>query len=243
LLATWRYGLGQTAAFTSDARNRWAVEWLRWEGFGKFWVQLTRKLRRPAALKNFPATITHVNNGFRLKVDAVDETGDFVSDLQGEALVVAPDGTEKKYALNLSAPGQLDTFWPAPQRGSYHAQILLKRNGQMIEQQYVSGTVGYPDEFSLRPPDEAKLRALAAGTGGKFNPAPSEILEGDSRRAEVERELWPWLLIAALFVFVADVAARRWPEKEVRTQSPGGLDNSLSGRAQRAGGRQKVSLN
>ena len=215
LLATWRYGLGQTAAFTSDARNRWAVEWLRWEGFGKFWVQLTRKLRRPAALKNFPATITHENNGFRLKVDAVNEAGDFVSDLQGEALVVAPDGTEKKYSLNLSAPGQLETSWPAPQRGSYHAQILLKRGGQLVEQQYVSGTVGYPDEFSLRPPDVDKLRALAAGTGGKFNPAPSEILQGDSRRAEVERELWPWLLIAALFVFVADVAARRWPEKEV----------------------------
>ena len=88
----------------------------------------------------------------------------------------------------------------------------------MVEQQYVSGTVGYPDEFSLQPPDEDKLRALAAGTGGKFNPAPSEILQGDSRRAEVERELWPWLLIAALFVFVADVAARRWPKKGVRTQ-------------------------
>ena len=73
--------LVQTQGFR--ARNRWAVEWLRWEGFGKFWVQLTRKLRRPAALKNFPATITHENNGFRLKLDAVNETGDFVSDLSG----------------------------------------------------------------------------------------------------------------------------------------------------------------
>ena len=27
LLATWRYGLGQTAAFTSDAKSRWAAEW------------------------------------------------------------------------------------------------------------------------------------------------------------------------------------------------------------------------
>ncbi len=215
LLATWRYGLGQTAAFTSDARNRWAVEWLRWEGFGKFWVQLTRKLRRPAALKNFPATIARENNGFRLKVDAVNEAGDFVSDLQGEAVVVAPDGTQKKYSLNLFVPGQLETFWPASQKGSYHAQILLKRNGEMVEQQYVSGTVGYPDEFSLKPPDEAKLRALATGTGGKFNPAPEDILKGDSRQADVERELWPWLLLAALLVFVGDVAARRWPEKEI----------------------------
>lgn len=215
LLATWRYGLGQTAAFTSDARNRWAVEWLRWEGFGKFWVQLTRKLRRPAALKNFPATMARENNGFRLKVDAVNESGEFVSDLQGEALVVGPDGKEKKFQLNLSAPGQLDAFWPASARGAYHAQVLLKRGNQIVEQQYVSGTVGYPDEFSLRPPDEQKLRNLASGTGGKFNPAPEDILKGDTRQAEVERELWPWLLLLALLVFVADVVARRWPEKEV----------------------------
>ena len=214
LLATWRYGLGQTAAFTSDARNRWAVEWLRWEGFGKFWVQLTRKLKRPVALKNFPAMMDRENNGFRLKVDAVNESGDFVSDLQGDVLVVAPDGTEKKFSLNLAAPGRLEAYFPADQKGSYHAQILLKRGGQLVEQQYVSGTVGYPDEFSLRPPDEAKLRALASGTGGKFNPKPQEILQGDERHAEVERELWPWLLIAALLVFVGDVAARRWPEKQ-----------------------------
>jgi len=134
--------------------------------------------------------------------------------LQGDVLVVAPDGTEKKFSLNLAAPGQLDAYFPAEQKGSYHAQILLKRNGQLIEQQYVSGTVGYPDEFSLRSPDEAKLRALASGTGGKFNPTPQEILQGDERHAEVERELWPWLLIAALLVFVGDVAARRWPEKQ-----------------------------
>jgi uncharacterized membrane protein len=214
LLATWRYGLGQTAAFTSDARNRWAVEWLRWEGFGKFWVQLTRKLRRPAALKNFPATMTRENNGFRLRVDAVNEAGDFVSDLDGDVLVVAPDGTQKKFPLTLSAPGQMEAFWPATERGSYHAQVLLRKGGQMQEQQYVSGTIGYPDEFALLPPNPDKLHALAAGTGGKFNPAPGEILQGDTRRAEVERELWPWLLLAALLVFVADVTARRWPEKQ-----------------------------
>ena len=39
LLATWRYGLGQAAAWTSDAKARWAGEWLAWPGFGKFWAQ------------------------------------------------------------------------------------------------------------------------------------------------------------------------------------------------------------
>jgi uncharacterized membrane protein len=214
LLATWRYGLGQAAAFTSDARNRWAVEWLRWEGFGKFWVQTARHLRRPAALKHYPSTVTSEKGGFRLQLDTVDETGDFVSDLDGEVLVVGPDGAEKKFPLDLQGPGQFGAYWAAPQRGSYHAQVLLRRNGQLVEQQYVNGTVGYPDEFSLRPLDEEKLRALAAATGGQYDPKPEEVLGGAARTAAFERELWPWLLGAALLLFIADVAARRLPERD-----------------------------
>jgi len=214
LLATWRYGLGQTAAFTSDARARWAGEWIKWEGFSNFWVQLTRKLRRPAELKNFPATVTKENNGFRLKVDAVNEQGGYLSDLEGEAIVIGPDKSDKKYPLDLTAPGQFEAFWPTKDPGAYYAQVVLKRDGQEVEQQAVVATLGYPDEFLLQPPDEAMLRQLAAGTGGKYNPAPADILNGDPRQAEVQSELWPWLLGLALLLFVADVAARRWPEND-----------------------------
>ncbi|HUG67819.1 MAG TPA: VWA domain-containing protein, partial [Pirellulaceae bacterium] len=42
LLAWWRYGLGMTGAFTSDAKSRWAAEWMTWPEFGKFWTQVIR---------------------------------------------------------------------------------------------------------------------------------------------------------------------------------------------------------
>src|SRR2546430_13243792 len=42
VLATWRFGLGRAAAFTSDAKAKWAVLWLRWRDFNKFWAQMTR---------------------------------------------------------------------------------------------------------------------------------------------------------------------------------------------------------
>jgi Ca-activated chloride channel homolog len=46
LLARWHYGIGRSVAFTSDVKNRWAVDWLNWDGYGKFWSQLVRETAR-----------------------------------------------------------------------------------------------------------------------------------------------------------------------------------------------------
>ena len=34
----------------------------------------------------------------------------------------------------------------------------------------------------------------------------------DDRTAILEQELWPWLALAALILFIADVANKRWPD-------------------------------
>ena len=45
LLAWWRYGLGMCVAFTSDAKNQWASEWMTWDGFSRFWAQVGESLK------------------------------------------------------------------------------------------------------------------------------------------------------------------------------------------------------
>ncbi|HET7087407.1 MAG TPA: VWA domain-containing protein, partial [Anaerolineae bacterium] len=41
LLATWQYGLGRAAAWTSDVKGQWATDWIKWNGFNTFIAQLT----------------------------------------------------------------------------------------------------------------------------------------------------------------------------------------------------------
>ena len=79
LLATWRYGLGQTAAFTSDAEARWAGEWLGWDGYGKFWAQVVRGLLRQSEAATFQVHATEIDGGRRLRldVDALTPDGGF----------------------------------------------------------------------------------------------------------------------------------------------------------------------
>src|SRR5690606_37314471 len=46
LLARWRVGTGTSVAWTSDVKNRWSVDWIRWNGYPKFWAQLVRTTMR-----------------------------------------------------------------------------------------------------------------------------------------------------------------------------------------------------
>jgi Ca-activated chloride channel homolog len=221
LFTTWRYGLGQVGAWTSDARNRWAVEWLKWEGFGKFWAQAARRLARGKSLRHFPAELTREGDTFRVVVNAVDERGRFLSNLDGELSLLDPRGQGSTRPMTRSGPGRYEASWPAAERGGYHAQMVFKQNGEPVERQYLSASAGYPDEFLLRPADEEKLRKLAEHTGGVFRPRPGDVLRGDQRTAPLERDLWPWLIGAALALFVADVAARRWPDSQpTRAETP-----------------------
>jgi Ca-activated chloride channel family protein len=44
LLVRWQYGLGRAVVFTSDAKSRWAADWVTWKGFDKFWTNTMRDL-------------------------------------------------------------------------------------------------------------------------------------------------------------------------------------------------------
>lgn len=209
LLATWRYGLGKVGAFTSDARNRWAVEWLGWEGFGKFWAQVIRDVMRSSTLRRLPAKISRERGGFQLRVDATDAMGRFLDNADVEALVVGPNGQPLKLQLSQAAPGEFEGWWPATAKGAYHVQINAKENGRPIAAQYTSATIGYPDELQLEPTNEDLLQRVAAETGGVFDPSPNQAFEPSKVSISAEHELWPWLIGLAVLLFLADVAVRR----------------------------------
>ncbi len=49
LLAFWPIGLGRTAVFASDVKDRWASDWLQWKGYGPFFASVVRRDRQAAA--------------------------------------------------------------------------------------------------------------------------------------------------------------------------------------------------
>ncbi|MEO8205307.1 MAG: VWA domain-containing protein, partial [Chthoniobacterales bacterium] len=213
LFATWRYGLGQAGAFTSDARNRWAVEWLKWNGYGKFWAQVVRRLMRSASLSRSQVAFRPEGEGQHITLDVLDEQGRYMPDAEGELSILTPSEKTQKVTLHPTAPGRLEAWWPTKEKGAYHMQATLRNGKEPMETQYYSIATGYSDEFLLQPPDEKLLRKIAQETGGIFNPTPEQILENDKRTAPWENDLWPWFAALSLLCFVTDIAVRRWPDK------------------------------
>ncbi len=212
LLTTWRFGLGTSAAFTSDARNRWAVEWLRWSGFGKFWAQLLRRVSRPASLGTSEIRTEWTNGRVVVTVNALDDVQTFPVDTSGRLRVVSADGKDQDVPLEKILPGRWRGEFAVEGPGISSGQVTFEKNGQPAQSAFFTHTRGYSQEFLLDPPAMESLGRLAAATGGALSPEPAAVLAADDRLAPVERELWPWLALAALLLFVVDVALRRWPD-------------------------------
>src|SRR5207302_7106155 len=84
LLTWWRYGLGMSVAFTSDAKSRWAAEWLSWPGYSKFWAQVVRHAMRKSDAKGVFVQVDQEDGTARVTLDAGKTDGRFLNEAPAE---------------------------------------------------------------------------------------------------------------------------------------------------------------
>ena len=209
VLVWWRYGLGMTVAFTSDAKARWAAEWLTWPGYSKFWAQLVRHAMRKSDAKGVSVEVAQKGGRATLTLDAIDPAGRFVNSAETEMTLIDPQLGTRKLPLAQTAPGRYVADFETPLAGPYHVELTQKVNGQVLYQQSRGLTVGYSDELRLKPTNEALLKSIAEATGGKYSLAAANTFAPDGRTALRPTPLWPWLVTAAALLLVLDVALRR----------------------------------
>ncbi len=112
LLASWQYGLGRAASWTSDFKGKWAVDMVQWDGFARFTAQLAAWLVPPAAEEGVTAQVSQQEQGSLLHLNVTDPQGNPFNNLKASALVILPDLQTKEIPLNRSAPGSMRR-WPS----------------------------------------------------------------------------------------------------------------------------------
>jgi Ca-activated chloride channel family protein len=129
LLARWRYGLGRTAIFTSDVKNRWAADWLTWDGYGKFWSQLVRETMRRDGGEELDFVVERIGDEVLITVSALTEEGAYRTDLDPQLRVVGTEGEETSLSFQQVGPGTFQARHTLGPPGEEPYRFELSGNG------------------------------------------------------------------------------------------------------------------
>ncbi len=215
ILARWYYGLGRAVVFTSDAKNRWASDWLNWDGFGKFWSQLVRETVRQQYDDEIRYRVRRVGNEAIATLVAVDEEGKFQNGEQPRLEMTDAAGEHRVQAMQQTGPGTYEARLSLTPSSEGKHRFLVSNNDTRPDSQkhLLSQAVYYPfpDEYQPHPANHELLRHMSELSGGKFDPTIDEIFSDYGDRAIRPTSLWPFLAVMALIVYLLDVSLRRAP--------------------------------
>jgi hypothetical protein len=212
LLAHWQYGLGRSVAFTSDAKPKWARNWMGWDKYRQFWSQVAQWSLRRLDRSDFASEVSVENGEGFLQVDALDEQGNYRNFLNLQASVVSPKGERQSVRLEQTGPGHYEVRFPTKETGVYLLNLMDIKDGKLQGSQVVGASINYSPEFNAVDPNANLLRRLAeSGNGKVLDPRPTGInpFAHDRLKTHQPRDLWEWLLKFAVILFTLDVAVRR----------------------------------
>ncbi len=215
VLARWQFGLGKAVVFTSDVKNRWASKWLEWPGYGKLWAQVTRDVMRRESGEQLDFRVDREGGEAVVSLSALTPDGRFRGDLAPRVRMTGPDGKSAVLPLPRTGAALYQARVPL-QAGKAPARFELLDSPGLVPAVVARAgprEIYYArsDEYRSFPPNMGLLKALAEQTGGKVAPEAAELFArngDDSRRSHA---LWPWLGLAALLAYLADVFVRRAP--------------------------------
>lgn len=209
LLAHWRYGLGKAVAFTSDAKSRWASNWLSWDQYSQFWGQIVRWTLRSEQERDFQIQTMMDGDSIRVAIDALGSEGEFINDLNFSAASIDPAYQSASFTIRQTQPGRYEGTITARDPGSYILKMQYEGENDYGGSLTSGITVPYSPEHATTRQNETVLRRMVAAAGTDFIDTESDIFAHNLVASGESTPLWPLLLALAIILFFTDVAVRR----------------------------------
>ncbi|HSO40847.1 MAG TPA: VWA domain-containing protein [Labilithrix sp.] len=222
ILARWHVGLGWSLAWTSDVKNLWAVEWLRWPGYGQFWGQLVREHMRQKKRQQYDmrAEIDGATGHVKASIDAIGGDDRFQNGLDAKLTVTGPqpNGETRKLAMRQTAPGRYESDFPLERFGSFILHASLEKGvddgkggskSVQVAESFGHVTNPYPREYLALAPDLVTLSRTALVTGGRMDPDAKQVFDPAGETIRYHQDLWSRFIGLALAVYLLDLLIRR----------------------------------
>jgi len=209
LLAHWQYGLGRAVAFTSDAKARWAADWVAWAKFQQFWAQLVRWTSRNVAPTGLRARTSVENDRVRVVVDAVDQAGRFMNNIRFTGTLITPDQKEVPVAVRQTGPGRYEANFDAGEAGAHYLGLRYTDEKGQAALHTQGLVVPYSAEYRELKANEGLLRRLAEASDGRVLTGEMDVFARTFAASPRISEAFPLLLLLAILLVPADVFVRR----------------------------------
>lgn len=213
ILAQWQYGLGRALAWTADAQQEWARDWVGTPEFDRVWRQAVRWTMAAPTERDLQVSTTSAGGELLIRVEAVEATGEFRNLMRTESGIFSLNGLARTLAVPQVAPGLYEVRVPAPPPGAYALQVTQwdasdPNGGNVVASVMTGFAIPYSPEHAPVLTNRALLQRLAGETGASMVGRPGDAF---TRTTGVRRPqpVWQQLLMAAVLLFVVDVAVRR----------------------------------
>lgn len=209
LLASWQFGLGKAAVWTSDLKGQWAKDWVSWDGFARFSAQLVGWVLPMPQVEGLSAQVSLRDAGAVLHLDAQDPAGRPMNGLTVKAKIINPELQAREVVLKQVGAGQYESLERIFEPGTYLVQINASQDIQPVGQLTAGLVVPYSPEYRASGLNLGLLEALAKATGSGAISDPLKAFLHNLRPVASAREIWRPLLLIAALLFPMDVALRR----------------------------------
>jgi len=201
--------------FTSDVKNRWAVNWLDWPGYGKFWVQQVRDVMRRDSGEALDFRVVREGGEAVIRLSVLTADGNFRNGLVPQVRITRADGGSSIISLEQTGAGAYQMRMPIANSRQAVRFDLVESPALPKQASLRAGArvlhPDYPDEYRAFPPNIELLSALARATGGKVAPSITEVFAQQGDESRTTKTLWPYFAALALIFYLLDIAVRRTP--------------------------------
>jgi hypothetical protein len=211
ILARWRHGAGSVVAWTSDVKNQWSVDWIRWGGYPKFWAQLVRTTMRRKVYDSYDLFAKVDDGRAEVVIDAIDPNDRFVNELDTQLEIIDPktNAVIRTIPMDQAAAGRYVADFRIERYGSFLLKAVHKRDGHTVAESMGAVSLSYPLEYLKSTPDLEPLNHASAITGGHGQATPAQVWDAEGESVSYAQDLWPWVLIGVAFLYLLDLYARR----------------------------------
>jgi Ca-activated chloride channel family protein len=202
ILALGRYGLGRTAALTTDVEGSWSGTWRDWPGTPRLMTQVLRWIVRAPAAGQVAIRETRAEDGWTLVASVEDAEGNRLNGKKLSARLSGPDGREDVIPLEQRGLGAYVGMLGSPARAP--TRVVLEDHGdsRAVGQGWIG--LGYSEEYRVRGPNRDLLDEVRRATGGRWLDDPSAMLALRPSRPRV-LALWPALALLALALLLGEL--------------------------------------